>query len=131
MNLNTPPAPLAGYLNLWYKKENVHIMPTAQELDESWAAEQALNRGIPPGADYKDRLLGDPTYRAQQEGISNHEMRRASRNVRRVGSMYYNKRRGLLVTVLFNELAILDESGEITGIARYSPETRTETYSPI
>jgi len=87
-----------------------------------------LHNGAVPGEQDEIKMLEDPAYRAQQEGLALRERERIrnSNDGRAIGHMYYDKVNQRLIQILFSmECALFDE-GQIIGIARYNPKTQKE-----
>lgn len=94
-------------------------MPTAEEMDELWAAEHQLNGGPPPGEQHEIKMLEDPAYRATHKA----RLQRALPSFNKLLHEMMNKerRRGLMVGLAY------DQQGVPVGLLTYNPVTHAET----
>lgn len=102
-------------------------MPTAEEMDELWAAEHQLNGGPPPGAQHDIKMLEDPAYRAAYEAAA---QQRATTGGRNVGYVCLDVN-GNLHVIFHNEMKrpAFNEEGLMDYTMVYSGGVTT--YKPV
>ncbi len=108
-------------------------MPTREQITRSHLAQFRLHNGPPPDHQHQDRMITDPAYRAQQEGIARHEMDRIrnSKDGTPVGTIYYDPINHRQITVLFRMECAIFKGQEIIGIATYNPKRGREKFTSL